>query len=119
MLSVLYSEYKLWGCPNCGCDSVISSGVSGGGLTSGTCKHCGIHFEVRSDNPTMKCLYGAYPENPSDPNSEWVKEEAIRIDHPRKGIPPWHWEPKDVRPEEGEYWSSRGCWLRFIWIRKN
>ena len=40
--------------------------------TSGTCKHCGIHFEVRSDNPTMKCLYGAYPENPS----EWVKEEA-------------------------------------------
>lgn len=28
MLSVLYSEYKLWGCPNCGCDSVISSGVS-------------------------------------------------------------------------------------------
>lgn len=29
MLSVLYSEYELWGCPNCGCDSVISSGVSG------------------------------------------------------------------------------------------
>lgn len=36
------------------------------------------------------------------------KEEAIKIDHPRKGIPPWHWEPKDVRPEEGEYWHSRG-----------
>lgn len=49
MLSVLYSEYKLWGCPNCGCDSVISSGVSGGGLTSGTCRHCKLKFEVRSE----------------------------------------------------------------------
>lgn len=39
---------------------------------------------------------------------KWVKEEAIRIDHPRKGISPWHWEPKDIRPEEGEYWRSRG-----------
>lgn len=108
MLSILYDEYLKWGCPNCGCDAIKGSCVSGGGLTSGTCRHCGIHFEVRSDNPTMKCLYGAYPENPSDPNSEWVKEEAIRIDHPRKGISPWHWEPKDIRPEEGEYWSSRG-----------
>lgn len=45
MLSVLYSEYKLWGCPNCGCDSVISSGVSGGGLTSGTCRHCKLKFD--------------------------------------------------------------------------
>lgn len=47
MLSVLYSEYKLWGCPNCGCDSVISSGVSGGGLTSGTCRHCKLKFEAK------------------------------------------------------------------------
>lgn len=108
MLSILYDEYLKWGCPNCGCDAIKGSCVSGGGLTSGTCKHCGIHFEVRSNNPTAKCLYGAYPENPSDPNSEWVKEEAIRIDHPREGISPWHWKPKDIRPEEGEYWSSRG-----------
>lgn len=28
--------------------------------------------------------------------------------HPRSGVHAWHWEPKDVRPEEGEYWSSRG-----------
>ena len=67
MLSILYDEYLKWGCPNCGCDAIKGSCVSGGGLTSGTCRHCGIHFEVRSDNPTMKCLYGAYPENPSDP----------------------------------------------------
>lgn len=30
-------------------------------------------------------------------------EYARRIPHPRSGIPAWHWEPKDVRPEEGEY----------------
>ena len=58
MLSVLYSEYKLWGCPNCGCDSVISSGVSGGGLTSGTCRHCKLKFEVRSENPMGIVKYG-------------------------------------------------------------
>lgn len=67
MLSVLYSEYELWGCPNCGCDSVISSGVSGGGLTSGTCRHCKLKFEVRSENPMGIVKYGCHPENPSDP----------------------------------------------------
>lgn len=108
MLSVLYSEYELWGCPNCGCDSVISSGVSGGGLTSGTCRHCKLKFEVRSENPIGIVKYGCHPENPSDPKSKWVMESAIRIEHPRKGIPAWNWEPVDERPEEGEYWNSRG-----------
>ena len=84
MLSVLYSEYELWGCPNCGCDSVISSGVSGGGLTSGTCRHCKLKFEVRSENPMGIVKYGCHPENPSDPKSKWVMESAIRIEHPRK-----------------------------------
>lgn len=54
MLSILYDEYLKWGCPNCGCDAIKGSCVSGGGLTSGTCKHCGIHFEIRSNNPTAK-----------------------------------------------------------------
>lgn len=35
-------------------------------------------------------------------------ESAIRIEHPRKGIPAWNWEPVDERPEKGEYWNSRG-----------
>ena len=35
-------------------------------------------------------------------------EYAHRIAHPRSGDSAWHWEPKDIRPEEGEYWSSRG-----------
>lgn len=46
--------------------------------------------------------YGSHPENPSDPKSEYVMEYARRIPHPRSGIPAWHWEPKDVRPEEGD-----------------
>lgn len=25
MLSILFSEFKEWGCPNCGCDSVVVS----------------------------------------------------------------------------------------------
>lgn len=36
MLSILYDEYLKWGCPNCGCDAIKGSCVSGGGLTSGT-----------------------------------------------------------------------------------
>ena len=35
-------------------------------------------------------------------------ESAIRIEHPRKGIPAWNWEPVDERPEKGDYWNSRG-----------
>lgn len=61
-------EYPIcWGCPNCGCDSVISSGVSGGGLTSGTCRHCKLKFEVRSENPMGIVKYGCHPENPPRP----------------------------------------------------
>lgn len=105
MLSILYNE---WGCPNCGCDSAISGCFSGGGVTTGTCRHCKLTFEIRSDNGIGTVRYGSHPENPSDPKSEYVMEYARRIPHPRSGIPAWHWEPKDVRPEEGEYWSSRG-----------
>lgn len=108
MLSILYSEYMQWGCPNCGCDSASLGNVLVGGLTSGTCRHCGLRFELRSKNPTGTCKYGVYPLNPASPTSEYVKEEAIRIDHPRQGMPSWHWKPVDVPPKEGEYWYSRG-----------
>lgn len=73
MLSVLYSEYELWGCPNCGCDSVISSG---GGLTSGTCRHCKLKFEVRSENPMGIVQYGCH-------NHEF--DEILEVHH-LKGI---------------------------------
>lgn len=47
MLSILYSDFEQFGCPNCGCDAARGSCVSGGGLSSATCRHCGLHFEVR------------------------------------------------------------------------
>lgn len=79
MLSILYNEYKEWGCPNCGCDSAISGCFSGGGVTTGTCRHCKLTFEIRSDNGIGTVRYGSHPENPSDPKSEYVMEYARRI----------------------------------------
>ena len=101
MLSVLYSEYKLWGL-------WVRFRYKQWSFwrTSGTCRHCKLKFEVRSENPMGIVKYGGHPENPSDPKSKWVMESAIKIEHPRKGIPAW--EPVDERPEEGEYWNSRG-----------
>lgn len=87
MLSILFSEFKEWGCPNCGCDSVTSGCFSCGGVTSGTCRHCKLTFEIRSDNGKGIVQYGSHPENPSDPKSEYVMEYARRIPHPRSGIP--------------------------------
>lgn len=101
MLSILYSDFEQFGCPNCGCDAARGS-------CSATCRHCGLHFEVRGSTVYSTCEYAAYPEDPENPRSEYVMEQAIRIPHPRIGIPSWHWMPKDERPEEGEYWSSRG-----------
>mgnify|MGYP006990168585 CR=1 FL=1 len=46
--------------------------------------------------------------NRKDENGEAIYELATVVKHPRKGIPCWHWEAPDVRPEEGEYWNSRG-----------
>lgn len=45
--------------------------------------------------------YRCYKEKP-----ELVGDQGYHDN--RSDVPAWHWEPKDVRPEEGEYWSSRG-----------
>lgn len=84
---MLFSEFKEWGCPK------TSGCFSCGGVTSGTCRHCKLTFEIRSDNGKGIVQYGSHPENPSDPNSESVMEYA----HPRSGVSAW--EPKDIRPE--------------------
>ena len=96
MLSILYSDFEQFGCPNCGYDAARGSCVSGGGLSSATCRHCGLHFEVRGSTVYSTCEYAAYPEDPENPRSEYVMEQAIRIPHPRIGIPSWHSE--DLRP---------------------
>lgn len=73
MLSILYSDFEQFGCPNCGCDAAR------GGLSSATCRHCGLHFEVRGSTVYSTCEYAAYPEDPENPRSEYVMEQAIRI----------------------------------------
>lgn len=47
MLSILYDEYLKWGCPNCGCDAIKGSCVSGGGLTSGTLGTVKVGVRIR------------------------------------------------------------------------
>lgn len=61
MLSILYSDFEQFGCPNRGCDAARGSCVSGGGLSSATCRHCGLKFEVRG-YVSMICKYVIYPE---------------------------------------------------------
>lgn len=73
MLSILYSDFEQFGCPNCGCDAARGSCVSGGGLSSATCRHCGLHFEVRGSTVYSTCEYAAYPEDPENPRSEYVR----------------------------------------------
>lgn len=114
MLSILYNEYKEWGCPNCGCDSAISGCFSGGGVTTGTCRHCKLTFEIRSDNGIGTVRYGSHPENPSDPKSEYVMEYARRIPHPRSGIPACHTGSNPVGVTM--YPSSGSCWGIFCLI---
>lgn len=50
MLSILFSEFKEWGCPNCGCDSVTSGCFSCGGVTSGTCDEDTLIKEINNEN---------------------------------------------------------------------
>ena len=116
MLSITFSEFKKWGCPNCGCDYAVAGPVSGNYCSTGKCKHCNLNFEIRNDK--IKCMedkeligsmrYGVRPMTPGDPESKPVMEYAQIIKHPREGIEAWHWEPLDERPEEGEYWTPRG-----------
>ena len=108
MLANTFEEYKKYGCPNCGCDSVQGDGLYSV-ISFGKCNHCGLHFEIRA-NKHIECHVksGVRPKEPWNPKSELVFESGILIKHPRTDIPKWHWEPKDVRPEHGEYWSPRG-----------
>jgi hypothetical protein len=108
MLAITFEEYKKYGCPNCGCFTQVSSS-SGLGSSFVTCNHCKLHFEIRANEHIESHVKsGVRPKEPWNPKSELVFESGILIKHPRTDIPKWHWEPKDVRPEHGEYWSPRG-----------
>lgn len=109
MLAIILGEFLKYGCPNCGCDTIKGGNISGYGVQFGICKHCNLTFEIRSKKDTPASIkHGAYPKESSNPNSKYIMESGIMIQHPRIGIPKWHWEPKDERPENGEYWKPRG-----------
>ena len=74
MLSILYSDFKQFGCPNCGCDSAKGSCASGGGLSSATCRHCGLHFELRAPQVSMICEYAG---NPYSSSKSWYSKLAL------------------------------------------
>lgn len=105
MIAVYSSEDKLYGCPNCGCDTWIRDSCFRGDQPGGTCRSCDLHYQILADGAKPEVKFGT---NRKDENGEAIYELATVVKHPRKGIPCWHWEAPDVRPEEGEYWNSRG-----------
>lgn len=106
MLAVNANEEKLYGCPNCGCDSWIRDNMYGRGSASGTCRHCNLHYQILADG--VKTSPFSFGTSRKDKDGKDIMELPILIPHPRKGIPKWKWELPDIRPRYGEYWQSRG-----------
>ena len=108
MIAVKFSEDDKYGCPNCGCDRWIRDSSYCGNQVGGTCKSCGIHYMIVHDSLTQDDISISYGTGRKDKDGKDIFEKPIIIPHPRKGIPKWHYETPDIRPENGEYWSSRG-----------
>lgn len=106
MIAISWSDYRKFGCPNCGCDSASGGNVSGGGTQTGTCRECKETFVILSDDIRKSSI--GFGTDKKDENGNTIFEYPERQEHPRKGIP-WHpWVAPDPRPEYGEYWSPRG-----------
>lgn len=105
MIAVNCKEEELYGCPNCGCDTWRRDGCFRGDQPGGTCRNCGLHYQILADGVKPEVQFGT---GRKDKNGKDIMEYATLIKHPRKGIPAWHWELPDVKPEDGEYWTSRG-----------
>lgn len=105
MLAVYYKEVELYGCPNCGCDTWTRDSCYRGDQPTGTCKSCGLHYQILADSTKPEIQIGT---GRKDKDGKDIMEYPILIPHPRKGIPKWHYELPDIRPEYGEYWQPRG-----------
>jgi len=94
-IAVTAEETQKWGCPYCGYRSG-SSMISYGGASIVDCGECERSFAVLAEGVTKSTIgfAGFHPE---------LQE------HPRKGTPS-HGKP-DKRPEDGEFFSSRGIGL--------
>ena len=106
MIAVNCEEEKLYGCPNCGCDTWRRDNCFRGDQPAGTCRSCGLHYQFFADG--IKKSSVGFGTNRKDKDGNTIMEYPILSSHPRKGIPSWHWEAPDLRPEYGEYWSPRG-----------
>ena len=106
MLAVNIHEEEKYGCPNCGCDRRIRDSSYRCDQPGVTCRACGLHYQIFADGITKSSV--RFSTNRKDKNGKTITEYPILIPHPRKGIPKWHYENPDIRPEYGEYWKSRG-----------
>lgn len=106
MLAVNIHEEEKYGCPNCGCDQKYVDHSYIANQPGVTCKACGIHYQIFADGITKSSV--RFSTNRKDENGNIIMEYSVLIPHPRKGIPKWHYENPDIRPEYGEYWKSRG-----------
>ena len=106
MIAISWNDYLKFGCVNCGCDSSYGGPVSGRGCGTGTCRECGTTFCLLADGVKKSSI--GFGTDMKDKEGETIFEYPELQEHPRKGIP-WHpWVQPDPRPEEGEYWKSRG-----------
>ena len=106
MLAVNYLEEEKYGCPNCGCDRRVRDSMYISNQPGVTCKSCGLHYQIICGDIRKSDMMG-FNSGRKDENGNTIFENAILIPHPRKGIPKWHYENPDVRPENGEYWIPR------------
>lgn len=108
MLAIKSNEYKKYGCPNCGCDRSDPDDSNKGGVFEAICLHCNLHFAVFPDTITSMNCKVVYATGRRDKDGKEIREKPTLIEHPRKGMPFWHYESEDIRPEDidGEYWQS-------------
>lgn len=106
MLAVSWSDFKDFGCPNCGCDYAIRDSCFVGNQPAVTCKSCNLYYQILADGLTESSV--GFGTGRKDENGEDAVEYPRLIVHPRKGISKWKWEAPDSKPEYGEYWCSRG-----------
>lgn len=108
MIAVKSSEKDKFGCPNCGCDRLVRDSCYCGNQVGGTCKSCGLHYMIVHDSLTQNDISISYGTGRKDENGNDIMEKPIIIPHPRMNMSKWHYELPDVKPEDGEYWNSRG-----------
>lgn len=84
MIAVNCEEEKLYGCPNCGCDTWIRDSCYRGDQPSGTCKSCGLHYQIFANGITKSSV--GFGTNRKDMNGNTIMEYPVLTSHPRKAF---------------------------------